>query len=50
MKLIIFLVLLNNLLYSDYTRMKICDFVNIVATQNSINIATDKKIEKEFDL
>jgi len=49
MKLIIFLVLLNNLLYSDYTRMKICDFVNIVATQNSINIATDKKIEKEFD-
>jgi general secretion pathway protein D len=28
--------------------MPIQDFVNIVSSQNSINIATDKKIEKEF--
>ncbi|MDY3205940.1 MAG: hypothetical protein RBR70_12790, partial [Arcobacter sp.] len=30
------------------SNMPIQDFVNIVAAQNGINIATDKKIEKEF--
>ncbi len=38
-----------SILYADYTAMKIDDYVNIVATQNKINIATDKKIEKDFD-
>ena len=44
----IFLVMMNNL-FADYTDMKIQDYINIVATQNKINIATDKSIEKNFN-
>ena len=42
-------LLLNSILYADYTKMKISDYVNIVATQNRINIATDNYIKKDFD-
>ncbi|MBD3830761.1 MAG: hypothetical protein IE890_09770 [Arcobacter sp.] len=45
--IILFLIITN--LFSDYNDMTINDFVNIVATQNSINIATDKSIEKNFN-
>ena len=48
--LVTVLILLNNIaLLADYTQMKISDYVNIVATQNRINIATDNYIDKNFD-
>ena len=47
-RIIVFLVIITSLL-ADYNQLKIQDFVNIVATQNNINIVTDKPIEKEFD-
>lgn len=49
LKHILFIVALSSaILRADYLNMPIQDFVNIVAAQNGINIATDKKIEKEF--
>ena len=49
LKQILFIVAISGaLLRADYLNMPIQDFVNIVAAQNQINIATDKKIEKEF--
>jgi len=48
-KILMFFLLTVTSLYSDYTRTKIQDYVNIVATQNNINIVTDKDITKEFD-
>jgi len=46
--LLIILSLIYNL-YADYTHMLISDYINVVATQNNINIATDNQIKKEFN-
>lgn len=45
---ILFIILIYIDSYADYINMPIQDFVNIVSIQNRINIATDKKIEKQF--
>lgn len=45
--LVIFLVLSN--LLGDYTNMKIQEYINLVATQNNINIATDQELKKKFN-
>ena len=50
MKIVILaLILCLSNLYADYTNMSISDYVNIVATQNKINIATDNYIKKDFN-
>jgi len=48
-KLIIVFLLLLNSVYADYTNISIQDYINIVATQNKINIATDKSIRSTFN-
>ncbi|MBN2782536.1 MAG: hypothetical protein JXQ66_04790, partial [Campylobacterales bacterium] len=48
-KVVIFLLMICNFLNADYNQIKIQDYVNIVAMQNSINIVTDKELEKTFD-
>lgn len=48
-KIILAVLLATSILFADYTQMKISDYVNIVATQNRINIATDNYIKKDFD-
>jgi general secretion pathway protein D len=48
-KILLAVLLASSVLFADYTKMKISDYVNIVATQNRINIATDNYIKKDFD-
>lgn len=36
-------------LHADYNQIKIKEFINVVATQNNINIVIDKNINVEFD-
>ena len=48
MKIIIIILAITSLCLGDYNQ-KIQDYINIVATQNKINIVTDKKIDKEFN-
>lgn len=48
-KKVIVLLFLVISLYADYTQIKIREFINIVSTQNSINIVIDKNIDVEFD-
>jgi len=48
-RIILIVILLISSAYADYTDMSINDYVNIVATQNKINIATDNIIKKDFN-
>ena len=48
-KKIIVLLFLVISLRADYTQLKIREFINIVSTQNNINIVIDKNIDVQFD-
>ena len=47
-KIVVILCLIISL-YADYDQIKIRDFINIVATQNHINIVINKDIDVNFD-